>query len=211
MRNLILVALLLASFVNHTRTYASAVTYSFSGVMQGNSIYSENTQFVGSFTYEYPQSFNASGSYLLQSYELTFLGQPLPIPEGSLFSGKGSWNGAYPNNGHGSIGVSNSTEDVFSVTLERLYTMQLQPGLVKLGGPSFIFSDSTGRVFSDTSLPDLSLVGVPFTSGQISISYSIDDGSSAIQTGIISVPEPSSLSLLVLGGMVVALGKRKRT
>jgi len=177
--------------------------------MQGNEIFAENTEFVGSFTYELPQNFSASGFYLLQSYEITFLADPLPIPEGSLILGKGSWNGAYPNNGHPSIGVSNSTEDGFSVTLERFYTMDLQPGRLMLGGPRFILSDSTGRIFSDTSLPNLSLVGVPFTSGQISISYSIDMGSYATQVGIISVPEPSSLSLLALGGVVVALRRRR--
>ena len=209
MRKLILSALILASFGNLTRTYSSTLTYSFSGVMQGNEIFAMNTEFIGSFTYELAQNFNAIGSYLLQSYEITFLEDPLPIPEGSLFLGKGSWNGAFPNNGSPSIGVSNSTEDVFSVTLERFYTMDIQPGRLMLGGPRFILSDSTGRIFSDTSLPNLSLVGVPFTSGQISISYSIDMGSSATQVGIISVPEPSSLSLLALGGVVVALRRRR--
>ena len=209
MRKLILSALILASFGNLTRTYSSTLTYSFSGVMQGNEIFAENTDFVGSFTYELAQNFNVSGSYLLQSYEITFLEDPLPIPEGSLILGKGSWNGA-PTNWNPQIEVSNSTEDGFSVTLGRLYIAYLSPGMVRIGGPSFIFSDSTGSIFSDTSLPDLSLVGVPFTSGQISISYSIDAGSFANQTGIISIPEPSSLSLLVLGGVVVALVRRKK-
>jgi len=177
--------------------------------MQGNEIFAENTEFVGSFTYELAQNFNARGSYMLQSYEITFLADPLPIPEGSLILGRGSWNGA-PTNWNPKIKVSNSTEDVFSVTLERLYTMGIQPGRLMLGGPRFILSDSTGRIFSDTSLPNLSLVVVPFTSGQISISYSIDAGSFANQTGIISIPEPSSLSLLVLGGVVVALRRRQK-
>ena len=208
MRKLILSALILASFGNLPRTYSSTLTYSFSGLMQGNEIFAENTEFVGSFTYELTQNFSASGSYMLQSYEITFLEDPLPIPEGSLL-GRGSWNGAFPQRNPPSISVSNSTEDVFSVTLLRAYSMELRPGRLMLGGPSFIFSDSTGRIFSDTSLPNLSLVGVPFTSGQISISYSIDMGSSATQVGIISVPEPSSLSLLALGGVVMALRRRR--
>ena len=209
MRKLILSALILTSFGNLTRTYSSTLTYSFSGVMQGNEIFAENTEFVGSFTYELAQNFDARGSYMLQSYEITFLADPLPIPEGSLILGRGSWNGA-PTNWNPKIEVSNSTEDVFSVTLERFYTMDIQPGRLMLGGPRFILSDSTGRIFSDTSLPNLSLVVVPFTSGQISISYSIDAGSFANQTGIISIPEPSSLSLLVLGGVVMALGRRNQ-
>ena len=208
MRKIILSVLFLACFGSLTRTYSSTLTYSFSGVMQGNEIFAMNTEFVGSFTYELAQNFNARGSYLLQSYEITFLEDPLPIPEGSLVLGKGSWNGAYPNNGHPSIGVSNSTEDVFSVTLERFYTMDIRPGRLMLGGPRLTFSDSTGSIFSDTSLPNLSLVVVPFTSGQISISYSIDAGSFANQTGIISIPEPSSLSLLALGWVLVAMGRR---
>jgi len=52
------------------------------------------------------------------------------------------------------------------------------------------------------------LVVVPFTSGQISISYSIDAGSFANQTGITSISEPSSHSLLVLGGVLMALGSK---
>jgi len=209
MRKLILSALILASFGNLTRTYSSTLTYSFSGVMQGNEIFAMNTEFVGSFTYELAQNFNARGSYLLQSYEITFLEDPLPIPEGSLL-GRGSWNGAFPQRNPPPISVSNSTEDVFSVTHLRVYSLEIRPGRLMLDGPSFIFSDSTGRIFSDTSLPNLSLVGVPFTSGQISIGYRIDSGSFANQTGIISVPEPSSLSLLALGGVVVALGRRKK-
>jgi hypothetical protein len=193
MRNLILTALILASFGNLTRTYSTTLTYSFSGVMQGNEIFAENTEFVGSFTYELTQNFSASGSYMLQSYEITFLADPLPIPEGPLILGRGSWNGAFPNNGSPSIGVSNSTEDVFSVTLSRIYSADIRPGRLKLGGPRLTFFDSTGSIFSDTSLPNLSSVVVPFTSGQISISYDIDAGSRANQTGIIFIPEPPSL------------------
>jgi len=221
MRNLILSALLLASFGNLTQTYASIVTYSFSGVMQGNEIFAMNTKFVGSFTYVLPQSFSASGSYLLQSYEIAFLSDPLPIPPVVGYSGLGggliypsingtSWNGAFPNNLYPSISVSNSANDVFFVSLTRLRTMGFRLGELFVGGPSFTFTDSTGSVFSDTSLPDLSLVGSRFNSGQINIGYSIDGGSGASQTGIISIPEPSSLSLLVLGGVVVALGRRRR-
>ena len=208
MRKLIVSALILASFGNLNRTYSSTLTYSFSGVMQGNEIFAMNTEFIGSFTYELAQNFNASGSYLLQSYEITFLEDPLPIPDRPLILGRGSWNGADPNNGSPSIEVSNSTEDFFSVTLNWVYSLELSPGRLRLGAPRFIFSDSTGSIFSDTSLPNLSLVVVPFTSGQISISYSIDAGSFANQTGIISIPEPSSLSLLALGGVVVALGRK---
>ena len=220
-RNLLLSALLLASFGNLTRTYASIVTYSFSGLMQGNEIFAMNTKFVGSFTYELAQNFNASGSYLLQSYEITFLSDPLPIPPVVGYSGLGggliypsitgtSWNGAFPNNLYPSISVSNSANDVFFVSFTRLYTMGFRLGELFVGGPSFTFTDSTGSVFSDTSLPDLSLVGSRFNSGQINIGYAIDGGSSASQTGIISVPEPSSLSLLMAGGAVLMAGRRRK-
>ena len=81
--------LILVSFGNLTQTYASIVSYSFSGLMQGNEIFPENTGFVGSFSYELAQNFSASGSYLLHSYELTFDADPLPIPPMEDFLGGG--------------------------------------------------------------------------------------------------------------------------
>lgn len=216
--------LILVSFGNLTQTYASIVSYSFSGLMQGNEIFPENTGFVGSFSYELAQNFSASGSYLLHSYELTFDADPLPIPPMEDFLGgflypsvtSTSWDGAPSrggapvNNGSPSISVSNSANDVFSVSIERFYSAILAPGRVGLGGPYITFTDSTGGVFSDTSLLDLSFVGSRFNSGQIRISYSVEGGSSASQTGIISVPEPSSISLFLAGGAVLAAARRRR-
>ena len=171
------------------------VTFPFSGVMQGNSIYTEGTPFAGSFTYVYPQSYAANGTYVLHSYDLTIQGQPFPIPPISTFIGSiavtppSSWNGV----GAGAIVVSNGATDSFAVSIARFYTMQHEPGRVLLSGPEFTLSDSNGAVLSDVALPNLALIGSQFSSGTISIGYSIDAGPSAKQTGVITslFPGPS--------------------
>jgi hypothetical protein len=76
--------------------------------------------------------------------------------------------------------------------------------MIRLEGPDFTLSDLTGSVFQGTSLPDLSLVGDRFDGGQISIGFSIGEGSSAMQTAmqtgmITSVPEPSAYVMALAG------------
>jgi hypothetical protein len=168
---------------------AAEVTYSFSGVMQGTSIFDEGTPFAGSFSYSYPQGIKTDGAYQLESYNLTILGQPRPIsyvfPPDNPVTGT-SWNGWPVNIGSSRISVSNGPVDSFDVYVEPTYLMILDPTLVRFWGPRFTFSDETGRVFQDTSLPDFSVVSGKFTSGSINISYSIDGGPSGTQAGIIT-------------------------
>jgi hypothetical protein len=205
---LVLIAVI-AAFTPASPSSAQLVTMSFSGSMQGNSIFPEGTPFTGSFSYAYPQSSAPSGAYLLHSYELTIQGEAFPIPPVSGFLGGSipvaspsgaSWNGAPVNNVFPSIAVSNSLTDSFVVNIDRVYTMQLQPGRFLHSGPVFTLSDSTGMVFQDTSLPNLVLAANQLDGRQIRIGYSVDGGSSSTQTGAITslVPEPSTYALLAM-------------
>jgi hypothetical protein len=235
--NLSRAVLLLSSFVILAPILALAdskiVTYSFNGVMQGNSIFPEGTPFIGSFSYEHPQEQNADGAYMLQNYDLTFLAGPLPV--GVVYDGfydllaveptfygtiipadpftTATWNGAFVDNVYPSISISNFSTDSFSVVIDRNYIDIGRPGLVRLSGPVFVLTDSTGRIFEDSSLPDLSNGGGIFTGGQISIGFDIDSGSSATQTGVITfvVPESSTCALVIIaGGCALCWAGRRR-
>lgn len=170
-------------------TSAGEVSYSFSGVMQETSIFDEGTPFIGLFTYDYPQDATTNGAYRLKSYNFTILGQPRPISYSfspiNPISGT-SWDGAAVNNGFPSISLVNGPVDYFSLYVGRVYTMAFDPTLIRLEGPGFTFTDETGRVFQDTSLPDFSAVSGRFTSGSVYISYSIDGGPSGTQRGAIT-------------------------
>jgi hypothetical protein len=189
------IAASLITLIFAVRISAEPITFQFSGAMQGNAIYADGTRFFGSFTYQHPQSYDAGGRYLLESYSLTVLGSTL-LP---VLPGEG-WNGGPVNNGRKSIVVSDTSTDFFRASIDRIYSLIYSPGMIRLSGPEFTFSDSTGSVFQGTSLPDLSLVGDRFDGGQILIGFSIDGGSSAMQTGTItSVPEPSTYAMALAG------------
>jgi hypothetical protein len=111
------------------------------------------------------------------------------------------------------IGIMDGPLDSFSAEVIRDHLAGYGPGKVRIWGPSFALNDDTGGIFSDTSLPDLSLVGGQFTGGTISISYQIDAGSSSSQTGMITsiIPEPSTYALLLISAAgAVCLARRRR-
>jgi hypothetical protein len=124
-------------------SYAKDVTYSVSGVMQGDTIFQDGTPFVGSFTYSHPQEPHSSSGdgnslvtvYMLSSYELTILGNPISIPPVELFGQTfpveqltgSTWNTSnFP-----SISISNGYIDTFRVIVDNVYVDSFIPGRLK--------------------------------------------------------------------------------
>jgi hypothetical protein len=195
----------------HTRAQ-QVVTYAFSGVMEGSSIFSEGTPFTGSFTYSYPQEPNTGGTYRLQSYNLTIQGQSQPITGlgGGIIITSGSgvigfpggaqsqslpgttWNGATTSY-VSPITITDGSPDIFSVSILRFYTLEAWQGRLLIYGPSITLSDSTGRIFDNVNLPDISVLQDRFTSGSIRIGYEVVAFSSAEQTGRITSLAPVTL------------------
>jgi hypothetical protein len=217
------------AFLTIQEAKAKEVTCSFSGLMQGNTIFPDGTPFFGSFTYSHPQ--NPDSNYIdkryhFSKYNLTILGEAFTIPpaqemlitpDGSFPIGEpipvdqvngSSWDGI---GGSNFMTVGDGLIDFLSVSVANDHLLSYAPGLLKIWGPSFTLFDETGNIFSDTNLPDLSIVNGHFTSVSIQISYDVDAGTSNSQTGIMTsiIPEPSTYALLIISAAGAYLARRR--
>ena len=216
MRILILSALILASAF---QTALGAVTYYFNGNL-ADAIGSvpSGTSFSGSFDYEFPQSLNPNpqskpqvpsvrGDYIPTSISVTVGSEKITFTNDN--------NKKYINiyNKTPATIVNGFSEGGFPSDDFHIYLQ----GSGSLGGMivdqlQLYLADSSGLVFSDLNLVGDSMRLSQFGDGFFYIrSYSNTQPYTEIRSNLTSlVPEPSSLSLLALGGVMVALGRQKR-
>jgi hypothetical protein len=202
-----------------------AVTYYFEGSLSGAlGDYSVGTTFSGSFSYEYPQASNLiPSSYSLPSVQATYIPTNISLTIGSetiMFDN--------PTNLR-SIEMYNQTAaQLVGVRYQGGWptdTFQIQTsGNGSLGGKEvrafqLTLTDETGAAFSDLNLVGDTMRGTDFTGGYFKIQYvnyvlsgfSYVPQNMELSSPVSSlVPEPSSLSLLALGGLVVAVSRRKK-
>ena len=214
MRKLVLFVLILASVLQN----ALAVTYYFNGNLSDafGSIPS-GTFFSGSFAYEFPQSLNPDSEIYpqLPSFRASYIPKSISVAIGSeMITFTNSSNYKYLNiyNKTPPTLVNGSPQGGFPEDAFHIYLT----GSGSMGGKlvdqlQIYLGDTSGSAFSDLNLVDGSLGLGQFEYGFFYIrSYNNLQQYTETRSNLASVvPEPSSLSLLALGG-VVMLGRKKR-
>lgn len=168
--------------------FAEKLLFIYSGEITGSSIFKEGTPFRGYFSYEFPQSSNSNGLYLLDSYEFIVQGHPLPvsdyiIPEYPL-TGE-SWNFIPVNNLTPSLGIRDELQDKIRINLLAVFDSSLSPGRIRAGNLTISITDDSSTAFSGNNLVDFASLTNAFNGGHVNFSYSIDGGSSYSQSGIL--------------------------
>ena len=186
------------------------ITYYFGGTLSSAfGTQPAGTQFNGSFSYAYPQSpinsgidqFGQFAEYILQNLNVTVGSQQL-----SWINRIGEARIQVLNNiFSGTDGVSRIDVDAFIIDNSEYRR--------SVGGESDFFGllllDESGRAFSSNALVNDSMRIDQFNYTEFTFDSSLGPTFNSNLTYLI-IPEPSSLSLLALGGVVVALGRRKR-
>jgi len=215
MRNLILSALILASAAQG----ALAVTYYFNGnLSEAFGSLPSGTFFSGSFGYEFPQPLNPDSEIYpqLPSFRASYIPKSISVAIGSeKINFTNSSNHKYLNiyNKTPPTLVNGSPEGGFPEDAFHIYLT----GSGSLGGKlvdqlQIYLGDTSGSAFSDLNLVDGSMGLGQFEYGLFYIrTYNNLQQYTEIRSNLTSVvPEPSSLSLLALGGVVVALRRRQK-
>ena len=213
MRNLIFSALILASAL---QTALGAVTYYFNGNL-ADAIGSvpSGTSFSGSFDYEFPQPLNPNpqsnpqvpsvrGDYIPTSISVTVGSEKITFTDNNKYINIYNKTPSTIVNGLSAGGFPSDDFHIYfqgSGSLGGMAVDQLQ----------LYMGDASGLVFSDLNLVGDTMRLSQFGTGYFYIrSYSGSQPYTEIRSNLTSlVPEPSSLSLLALGVVVVALRRRR--
>ena len=186
------------------------ITYYFGGTLSSAfGTQPAGTQFNGSFSYAYPQSpinsessqFGRVADYMLQNLNVTVGSQQLSwinrIGEARITVLNNYFSGS-------NDGVSRIDVDAFIIDNSEYRR--------SVGGESDFFGllllDESGRAFSSNALVNDSMRIDQFNYTEFTFDSSLGPTFNSNLTYLI-IPEPSSLSLLALGGAVVALCRRK--
>jgi len=175
------------------------VTYYFGGTLSANwGTLTAGTPFSGSFSYEYPQipnkfPFGDGAFYGVNDFSFTIGSESLNYVSAPTIT-IWNYNAIWPN-------------DSFKIS-------RLVSG--SLGGQAVTevvvwLIDSTGTWFPDSNLPESFSLGelTPY-SGSTGSGFYISGNSITVGNSITTlVPEPSSLSLLLAGGLVALARRRK--
>ena len=185
------------------------ITYYFGGTLSSAfGTQPAGTQFNGSFSYAYPQSpinsgidqFGQFAEYILQNLNVTVGSQQL-----SWINRIGEARIQVLNNiFSGTDGVSRIDVDAFIIDNSEYRR--------SVGGESDFFGllllDESGRAFSSNALVNDSMRIDQFNYTEFTFDSSLGPTFNSNLTYLI-IPEPSSLSLLAFGGVVVALRRRR--
>jgi len=192
-----------------------AVTYYFNGtLLQAFSTYNQGTPFAGSFSYEYPQATNIFQGPMVAPVG-NYIGSTATFSIGTeqvSLTNLGNYTNIaiYNNNSFSMFGH----EDAFYISFG---------GSASLGGrPNFalelLLVDDNGNALNSLGLVGDSMRLNQFNTAILRIAVQGDWDSQTnmyrslyIQNELTALaPEPSSLSLLVLGGVIVACRRRKK-
>jgi hypothetical protein len=217
----LLFAFLVLTAITLLKSSAYAVNYAFAGNLDSKvGTISIGTSFTGSFSYSHPQALTEThGSnysiYPVMSghFSLTIGSETVSI--NGIDSGSitmyNKWTVLPPDSPVGAeLGV-----DSFQILFEGPAFLQEHGffGGRKVFGLGITLSDASGNVFPDTGLAGGGMRLDQFTSTRLLVKFE-DNPSGWWRSGggIVTslIPEPSSLSLLALGGLAIAFNRRRR-
>jgi hypothetical protein len=218
--NLLFVFLVLTA-ITTLKSPAYAVNYAFAGNLEDNvGTISSGTAFTGSFSYSYPQALTETHGSNYSRY---------PVISGHFSLTIGSETVSIDGINSGSITMYNKWTvlppdapvgmelgwDRFHILFEGPAILQEHGffGGRKVFGLGITLSDESGNVFPDTGLAGGGMRLDQFTSATLTVKFQDNPGGwwrGSYPTITSLIPEPSSLTLLALGGLALVFNMRRR-